>query len=85
VGGGLVLAGIAGLFLWRSRCKKTFCQVTAELAVVVSVVLVPIISWIANISFLTPCLNSTVAGFVSALSVAVALALANCAVNNPDA
>jgi hypothetical protein len=53
--------------------------VLAELAVVITVVVLPVLGWIAGISFLQACLNPIVAAAVSTLSAAIALALANCA------
>jgi hypothetical protein len=79
IGAGLIAAALAGLLLWRSRCKRTLCQVLAELAIVITVVILTVLGWIAGIPFLSACLNPIVAAAVSTLSAAIALGLANCA------
>jgi hypothetical protein len=84
IGAALIAAAVAGLIVWIRRCKKTRCQVLAELGVVITVVIVPIIGWIAGISFLQPCLNPIVAATVSTLSAIVALGLSLCASKAPE-
>ncbi len=79
VGAGLIIAGIAGMLTWREQCKKTWCQLFAELAVVITVVVIPVLSWLGLIPALSACLNPWVVGVVSGLSAALALALATCA------
>lgn len=79
IGAVLIAAAIAGLFLWIRRCKEAFCQVLAELAVVITVVVIPVLGWIAGIPFLSACLNPIIAAAVSTLSAAIALGLAHCA------
>lgn len=79
VGAGLILAGIAGIILWAKECRKTFCQVMAELAVVITVVIIPVLDWLGLVPVLSACLNPAVEAAVSTLSAAIALALAKCA------
>lgn len=79
IGAGLIAAAIAGLITWARRCKRTFCQVLVELAVVITVVVIPILAWIAGIPILAACINHIVATSVALVSAAVALGLAKCA------
>ncbi len=82
VGAGLIIAGIAGMLTWRVKCKKTWCQLFAELAVVITVVIIPVIGWLGLIPALAACLNPWVVAAISTLSAAIALALAKCATDS---
>jgi hypothetical protein len=84
IGAALIAAALAGLSLWKWRCKPKNCEVLAELGVVITVVILPILGWIAGISFLQPCLNPIVAAAVSTLSGLVALGLIVCASKAPE-
>lgn len=79
IGGALIAAAVAGMVLWIRRCRKTRCQVLAELAIVITVVVVPILGWIAGVPFLGACLDPIVAASVSTLSALIAIGLAHCA------
>jgi hypothetical protein len=78
LGGALILAAAAAFTAWIRKCKITFCQMLKELAIVISGVILPVIGWIAGISFLAACLNPIVAASVSTLAAAVAIGLASC-------
>ena len=79
VGGGLIAAGLAGLIAWWIKCHRTLCQVLVELAIVLSVVILPVLGWIASIPFLTPCLTPAVDATVASVTAAVTAGLAACA------
>jgi hypothetical protein len=84
IGAALIAAALAGLIAWIVRCEPTRCQVLAELGVVITVVILPILGWVAGISFLQPCLNPIVAASVSTLSGLVSLGLIVCASKAPE-
>jgi hypothetical protein len=83
IGIGLIAAAIAGLEIWRRRCRRTLCDVAAELAVVITVLVVPILGWLANLPILSTCLNPAVAAAVGIISGILTLILINCA-SKPD-
>lgn len=79
IGAALIAAAIAGLIVWRRRCRRTRCQVLAELGIVITVVVVPVLGWLAGVPFLSACLNPIVGSAVGLLSAAIAWGLIRCA------
>jgi hypothetical protein len=56
VGLGMILFGLFFLFLWRNHCNKTLCAFLGEILLVMSVVLIPVISYfLSTNTFLLPC------------------------------
>lgn len=81
VGAGLIATGLAGLIVWARECRKASCQVLAEVAVVITVVIIPVINWLGLIPLLAACLNPWVEAAVATLSGVIVVALAKCAMD----
>lgn len=78
VGSSLILAGIAGMLAWASRCHQTRCQVLLELLVVFTGAAIPVFAWVAQIPLLSGCLNSWVATGIATLAALITIGLAGC-------
>lgn len=78
IGLALVAGGIALMLVWKQRCHKNKCAVLKELVVALSGVLLPLLGWLGVIPPLAACINPWVAGVLSTLAAAAALAAASC-------
>lgn len=81
IGIGLILAGLATMAIWRSKCKISYCQLIAELAIVLAAAIVPVLGWLDAIPIIQPCLSPVVSAAVGTISAIVVGLLANCVSN----
>lgn len=75
----LIAAGIALMFVWKRHCNMSTCEVLKELSIALSSVILPLLGWLGVIPALAACINHVVAGILSTLAAAVALAALHCA------
>jgi len=78
IGLGLLGVGVGLMLLWKKRCHKSKCAVLKELVIALSGVVLPLLGWLGVIPALAACINPLVAGALSTLAAAVAIALASC-------
>jgi hypothetical protein len=78
VGAFLLIFASATALAWQRRCDIGFCRFNEELAVVISVIIVPVIAWIGGLGIAAICLNPVVGAVVGLLSSEVAIALLRC-------
>ena len=76
IGLACILIGLGLMIWWAIACRRSFCQVVAELAPVVSAV-IALIAY-AAISPLSPCLNAVVGTIVGSVSAILVFILAGC-------
>jgi PKD repeat protein len=70
--------GLTLAVVWKSRCKKTQCELLKELVVVLSGVVLPVLGWLGVIPGLSACTNTALVGALSTLIAALVIAAANC-------
>ena len=78
IGLGLLGVGVGLMLLWKKQCHKSKCAVLKELVIALSGVVLPLLGWLGVIPALAACINPLVAGALSTLAAAVAIALASC-------
>jgi hypothetical protein len=78
-GAGSIALAVLLFAEWRRTCQPTFCHTVAQLGMVITVVIIPVMGWLANIPGLAACMNPMVAAAVGALGAAVGIALVACA------
>ena len=74
----LFAAGVALMFVWKRKCKKSNCAVLKELVIAISGVVLPLLGWLGVIPPLAACINTVVTGILSTLAAAIAIAATNC-------
>lgn len=78
IGAGLIASAAIPFELWRRQCDASKCTIYAELAIVMSGVLIPVFGWLAGIPILAACFNPIVTGIVGTIAGLLALALIRC-------
>ena len=78
IGLALLAAGVALMFVWKRRCRKSTCAVLKELSIALSSVILPLLGWLGVIPALAACINHVVAGILSTLAAAIAAAALHC-------
>jgi hypothetical protein len=78
IGLALLAAGVALMFVWKRRCRKSTCAVLKELSIALSSVILPLLGWLGVIPALAACINHVVAGVLSTLAAAIAAAVLHC-------
>ncbi len=78
IGFGLLAIGLTLMFLWRSHCKVSNCELWKELSITISGVIIPLLADLAHIPVLAACTNGIVTLILSGIAVALVIAVANC-------
>jgi hypothetical protein len=78
IGLALLAAGLALMFVWKRRCRKSTCAVLKELSIALSSVILPLLGWLGVIPALAACINHVVAAVLSTLAAAIAAAVLHC-------
>lgn len=77
VGLGGILGGVGLLAEWAKRCKKTQCQVLAELGVAVGII-VPTLLWLGNLAAFSACVSPVIGAIVGSITSIVGIGVAAC-------
>lgn len=74
----LITLGFLLLVRWAISCNKSLCQIMGELAIVITVIIIPVLDWLGVIPELMLCINPVVRATVATMSAVIAVVLALC-------
>jgi hypothetical protein len=78
IGGGLIAAGLGGMYLWKAECDKTACDVYKEYAPIITGVVIPFITVVGDFPGLFACIPLLIKVFTGVLAFILTFKLAQC-------
>lgn len=81
LGGALTVLGIGFMLKWKKDCHISRCSLYAELLVIMTAVVLPVIAWIEVVPVIKACVYTPVGAVVAVAAGIVGIVVANCAGN----